>query len=473
MATTIDDEKKRKIPTLAQAMFGGGEPMPSVQPQSRNYAEMASRQPPVAQSIGEGIGKAAGAVSGAAGKIGEFVGGVARKAYTTPIPSTAPLIANQASQLIAGIQSGATGQKYTPQQFEAKSIGQGVNTIANLATKYQPQVAAPKVAQNNATQNAGVVPNVGISAPPPPVVDRPPMQQPSNPVLDGLGIQNQTGYKKLTGGIYDTGNADIYGRSNRADGKLNDFAGAGVVGRLNWEQRPENAQAVALAKQNAGATLTSPALIAARNAAAARGDYEGAISSINQELNAGKPLDQRASLNKMLVDLQKMPLDTGDQKSRYKLKLAEYEKAAQAIEGIDRNDITRRGQDITGDIQKDRLDLDEGSPERGIAALQYQLQQDLVSGDPKKVAAAQAKMKALGLGAKAKDNVISGSRKIYNEFGQITGEEPYLLDATTGQPIGVAAAPTVTREQVDAAAKAKGITDPKQLQQLYLTYGVQ
>jgi hypothetical protein len=212
--------------------------------------------------------------------------------------------------------------------------------------------------------------------------------------------------------------------------------------------------------------VTSPALLAARNAAIARGDYQAAIDSIDTEMAAGKP--GGANLGKMLAALQKMPLDTADQKSRYKLKLAEYEKAASALEGFDRNSIAARGQDITAGYQNRRLDLDESAPDRGIASMQAGIYQDLLSGDPEKVAAAQAKLKAMN---------AKGSKYIPLMGRDDMGNPIYMgaFDESTGRAMMGAGdqAPTITKEQVDAAAKARGITDPKELQRLYNTYGVQ
>lgn len=438
---TINEEKKRK-PT-------------------QNLKEFYDAQPPLATDFGKGVGRFGKFVADSAVNDAKIVGAAARGAYESKIPTLLPAVANFGSKLVAGVQEGFTGDKYKPAQFEAKSIKDGVGALmAPFSGNAPPPVAKPATIGTPAQASAGKLPEQTITTlPSDPSRKTPSMQASSdNAVLTSLGIADQKGYKRQTGGIYDTGNAEIYARSNRADGKLNDFAGAGIAGRLPFEARPENAQAVAQAKQNAGSILTSPELLAARNAAIARGDYQAAIDSIDTELAAGKPA--AGNLNKMLAELQRMPLNTSDEKSRYKLKLAEYKNAAEAMEGIDRNSIAARGQDVTGDYQRRKLALDESSPDRGIASLQYALQQDLLSGDPNKVAAAQAKLKALGVGPKAKDSIVTGTRKKY-ENGMVMDEEPYIYDLNKGGFVvgGKNAPPDYTAEDITATAKKYGISE--------------
>lgn len=478
MATIIDEEKKRKISTAKQSILSGAEPMPSVQPESKNYADFVAGQPPVMQTVGELIGGIGRGVSDTASTAGNAVGAAAKSAYETPIPNMLPAYANKASELVAGVQSGFTGDKYVPRKFEAKSIADGVNALADFFSGVSGEGAGAKPAARTAAAPAPaakpsgnrVLEQTAATKPNDPSRKTPQMEaSASNAVLDSLGIADQKGYRRLTGGIYDTGNAEIYGRSNRADGKLNDFAGAGIAGRMNWENRPENAQAVQDAQTR---VLTSPGisgdLSAARAAAAARGDFEGAINSIDTELAAGKT-GPRAALDRMLADLRKMPLNTSDEKSRYRLKLAEYEKAAGIANESERNSIAGEFNKGRLGIDRQKLDADVNSPERGIASMQYDLYQDLASGDPKKMAAAQAKMKAMN---------AKGNKYIPLMGKDEMGNPVYMgaFDEATGQAVmgsGQNGTQAVTREQVDAAAKAKGITDPKELQRLYVTYGIQ
>jgi hypothetical protein len=117
-------------------------------------------------------------------------------------------------------------------------------------------------------------------------------------------------------------------------------------------------------------------------------------------------------------------------------------------------------------------ELDNQSKQQVLAA-----QQELANAKtPEQEAAAEKKLRALqGKYGKDQTTYWKGIAGGTDAMGNKT--DPFLYNEATGetkrasgeQPGGK---PQVTRAQVDAAAKAKGISDPAQLKKMYATYGV-
>lgn len=148
---------------------------------TQNLKEFYEAQPPLAQDIGQGIGRAGNYVARSVENDAKIIGGLARKTYEAPIASALPAIANTSSRLISGIQSGFTGDTYKPREYSALSLKdmvqraglnqQPVQPVAQAQQNAQPEAKPAQPATQAATTNAA--PPAGPPAAAPTSVPKP------------------------------------------------------------------------------------------------------------------------------------------------------------------------------------------------------------------------------------------------------------------------------------------------------------
>lgn len=263
----------------------------------------------------------------------------------------------------------------------------------------------------------------------------------------------------LDGSVYDEGNADISATSTRKDGKLNSFTGIGDPARPNWEQRnPADYQAAVQRGEKDKAAVVS---MAANYAA--QGDREGAA-----RMAAGDPAAAAAA-------------EQAFQQRELRIAALRGNKGAAAMLNSMGDNETERLRIASNLVPKPETAYDQertrgAKMDNDRAAITDGLLNQYMSAPDDKTRNT----------ALSQWNALNGKNKVAEPLSQKDALDSYLKAMEFEEeriPFsqwkqqmgldGAAGGQTATKEQVDAAAKAKGITDPAQLKELYATYGVQ
>lgn len=146
---------------------------------------------------------------------------------------------------------------------------------------------------------------------------------------------------------------------------------------------------------------------------------------------------------------------------------AEAQQLAVLKESIkDTGDTQRNNADNATEISKANINeagadrrFDNSAKEKN--AMELSIIQDLASGDPAVAARAQRQLDAINKASGAKH--VVQMRKVYDDLGQVTGEEPVVVNVNTGQMVGDnKAAPSIPPNHINALKK-----DPKKYRSFF------
>lgn len=464
---------------------------------TQNLKEFYEAQPPLAQDIGQGIGRAGNYVARSVENDAKIIGGLARKTYEAPIASALPAIANTSSRLISGIQSGFTGDTYKPREYKALSLKdmvqraglnqQPVQPTAQAQQNAQPEAKpaqpATQAATTNAAPPAGPPAAAPTSVPKPATTGKPrgkiaalatqatPALTPTNErPFDGLAAyQNRIGaemraarqqaeqayhanetqlamqeYKQKFGvdfsPKYDGDRPENYRNYAQVDAARKRFAAIGAPRTLtpgqanqtfiDYEQSPEAARSIkSIADMKAAGKVYDPMA-----GAGPVQELRGPISVQTPEGIAVLEGTQRNEISRpfegQYMKQAEIDATTGARK-----------KVGEPLTIGEANATGKETVGLIGDLArvqgaKDVANINEaGANARHNFASNQISQIGLKVLQGKATPEEEARYNAMFGDRKPKDNYVSGTTKQYNEFGQVIGEEPYVIDLRTGQPV--------------------------------------
>jgi hypothetical protein len=497
------------IPTLGEAMFGTAPP---------------------SQPVGQNIGAASRVVANVASGTGEAIGNAARSLENTrqaalsianniPGAIAAP-IANAADSFGADIRTGYTGQKYVGREFVGKPLfGDSGNAAAqpsiagqsspnNKAVQAQPVVQAAQ--SGNVAAAPSVVPSTtatSAEATLPASVRAPDGTLNSKALADSTFTANNDALLAEQAGRFAQKFNDAQG-----DTKFNDPAAAETFykNRTASELSP---QMVDIVNKGIRARQNTSQSVAADNARFAMDGYGGVTKSVGKDgrVSYGDSTPNPYIASKFSngkTGAQIMAERQASDAANLKNGQAQAAQDKASLDSIYMDGM--RNAALSGNSNAALVLNNQSTNASNLEATKLKIAADLTpkplnAYDQERTRGAKLENdrsatqdKLLAEFMNAKDDKTRESLLSQLNAARGTNYDKYILaeiesgvdalgnpiklkvpfNTRTGQYVGMnggtqAGGMSVTKEQVDAAAKAKGITDPAQIKSLYAIYGVQ